>query len=78
MVSVLCSMIFHFLDSRVDGWLLTDSYVHTVFLSMLYVLMTIVGPHMMKDHPPVNIRVPMLVYNLLMVILSYYMFHEVC
>ncbi|XP_065912225.1 very long chain fatty acid elongase 4-like [Dysidea avara] len=63
-------------DNRVDGWLLTDSYVHTVLLSMMYVIMTIVGPYVMKDRPPVNIRVTMLVYNFVMIILSYYMFHE--
>ena len=45
---------------------------------MMYVIMTIVGPYVMKDRPPVNIRVTMLVYNFVMIILSYYMFHEVC
>jgi len=64
-------------DNRVDGWLLTDSYIHTVLLSMVYVVMTIVGPYVMKDRPPVNIRVTMLVYNFVMVIFSYYIFHEV-
>jgi len=66
-----------FSDNRVDGWLLADSYVHTVLLSMVYVVVTIVGPYVMKDRPPVNIRVVMLVYNFAMVIFSYYMFHEV-
>ena len=70
--SYICST-----DKRVDGWLLADSYVHTIMLSMAYVLVVIVGPHLMRNRPPINVRIPMLVYNFVMVIWSYYMFHEV-
>ena len=66
-----------FTDKRVEGWLLTDSYVHTVCLSLAYVVLSVVGPHVMKHRPPVNVRMTMLVYNFAMVIWSYYMFHEV-
>ena len=50
----------------------------TLTMVGLYLSFVLVGPHIMKNRNPVNVRIPMMVYNFLMIFLSYYLFHEVC
>ena len=55
-----------------------SSPVPTVTMVAFYLLFVIVGPHIMKHRDPVNVKIPMMIYNFLMILLSYYLFHEVC
>ncbi|XP_065893144.1 very long chain fatty acid elongase 7-like isoform X2 [Dysidea avara] len=63
-------------DPRLDSFPLMSSPVPTAILIGLYLLFVLVGPRIMKNRQPVNVKIPMMIYNLSMVILSYYLFHE--
>ena len=64
-------------DPRVENWLLMSSPLPTAVLVTLYLLFVFIGPRIMRNRQPLNVKIPMLTYNLFMVGLSYYMFHEV-
>ena len=74
---IMSDSYFPSLDPRLDGWPLMSSPVPTIVMAALYLLFVLIGPQVMKHREPLNVKVPMLIYNLLMVIASYYMFHEV-
>ena len=65
------------LDARLDDWPLMSSPLPTITLVALYLLFVLVGPQVMKHRQPLNVKVPMMIYNFCMVLFSYYMFHEV-
>ena len=69
--------IINSLDARLDDWPLTSSPVPTFVMLGLYLLFVLIGPQVMKHRKPLDLKIPMMIYNLFMVILSYYMFHEV-
>ena len=64
-------------DRRLDGYPLMSSPTPTAVLVGLYLLFVMIGPRIMKHRQPVNVKIPMMIYNIFLVILSYYMFHEV-
>jgi len=53
------------------------SYAPTLCMVGAYLVVVIVGPRIMANRKPVNVRLPMLAYNLALVFLSLYMFYEV-
>ena len=65
------------IDPRVESWLMMQSYVPTLCVVGIYLMVVITGPRIMADRKPVNVRLPMLIYNLGLVILSVYMFYQV-
>lgn len=64
-------------DRRVQGWLLLDNYPPTFALTVLYLAIVWIGPKYMKHRQPYSCRGPMLLYNLGLTLLSFYMFYEV-
>ena len=54
-----------------------SSPLPTITLVALYLLFVLVGPQIMKHRQPLNVKVPMMIYNFFMVLFSYYLFHEV-
>uniref|UniRef100_A0A8C7QKA3 Elongation of very long chain fatty acids protein n=1 Tax=Oncorhynchus mykiss TaxID=8022 RepID=A0A8C7QKA3_ONCMY len=62
--------------SRVQGWLLLDNYPPTFALTVMYLLIVWMGPKYMRHRQPVSCRGLLLVYNLGLTILSFYMFYE--
>ena len=54
-----------------------SSPVPTLTMVGFYLLFVAVGPQIMKNRQPINVKIPMMIYNLFMVLLSYYLFHEV-
>ena len=67
----------HFADPRVENWLMMQSYVPTLCVVGVYLIVATVGPRIMANRKPINVQLPMQIYNLCLVLLSVYMFHEV-
>lgn len=64
-------------DKRTDPWLLVYSPVPVAFIFLLYLGVVWLGPRLMRNRQPVDLKVVLIVYNFAMVGLSAYMFHEV-
>ena len=54
-----------------------QSYVPTLCVVGIYLMIVVTGPRIMADRKPVNVQLPMLIYNLGLVLLSVYMFYQV-
>ncbi|KAG7229851.1 hypothetical protein CRUP_006518, partial [Coryphaenoides rupestris] len=61
---------------RVQGWLLLDNYPPTLVLTLAYLLIVWLGPRYMRARQPVSCRRLLVVYNLVLTLLSFYMFYE--
>jgi len=58
-------------DQRVNDWPLMSSPLPTIGICLTYILIVKkIGPYFMKDRQPYDIRIPMIIYNFLMVIIS--------
>uniref|UniRef100_A0A673B718 Elongation of very long chain fatty acids protein n=1 Tax=Sphaeramia orbicularis TaxID=375764 RepID=A0A673B718_9TELE len=64
-------------DQRVRGWLLLDNYPPTFALTVMYLLIVWMGPKYMKHRQPYSCRGLLVLYNLGLTLLSFYMFYEV-
>lgn len=69
--------VFPLLDARVRGWFLLDSYLPTFFLTGAYLLCIWLGNKFMKNRPPFSLRPHLIMYNLGITLLSFYMLIEV-
>ncbi|XP_033103813.1 elongation of very long chain fatty acids protein 4-like, partial [Anneissia japonica] len=63
-------------DPRVSGWLLMDSPIPTIIITLLYLLMVWWGPKIMKSHEPLEMKRIMMAYNFGCVFLSFYIVKE--
>nr|ANN11902.1 polyunsaturated fatty acid elongase Elovl5 [Siganus guttatus] len=63
-------------DQRLQGWLLLDNYPPTFALTVVYLLIVWLGPKYMKNRPAYSCRGLMVIYNLGLTLLSFYMFYE--
>ncbi|NWI62947.1 ELOV2 protein, partial [Todus mexicanus] len=72
----LSDLNFFFPDTRVRGWFLLDSYLPTFFLTGAYLLCIWLGNKFMKNRPPFSLRAHLIVYNLGITLLSFYMLVE--
>ncbi|KAG7262499.1 hypothetical protein CRUP_035425 [Coryphaenoides rupestris] len=63
-------------NQRVQGWLLLDNYPPTLVLTLAYLLIVWLGPRYMRARQPVSCRRLLVVYNLVLTLLSFYMFYE--
>ncbi|XP_023122854.1 elongation of very long chain fatty acids protein 5 isoform X3 [Amphiprion ocellaris] len=63
-------------DQRVRGWLLLDNYPPTFALTVMYLLIVWMGPKYMKHRQPYSCRGLLVLYNLGLTLLSFYMFYE--
>ena len=66
-----------FPDPRVDDWLLMRTPFPTAILFFLYLIVVWIGPAFMRDKRPFQIKWLLVIYNLGLVGLSFYMFYEV-
>ncbi|XP_012937927.2 elongation of very long chain fatty acids protein 2 [Aplysia californica] len=65
-------------DPRTRNWLLISDSPYPVWvLTVIYVAMVMLGPHIMKNRKPFNLQWFLVVYNLGLVGLSVYMFVEI-
>ncbi|RXN34560.1 adenine DNA glycosylase-like protein [Labeo rohita] len=65
-----------FADKRTDPWLLVYSPVPVICIFLCYLVIIWIGPKLMKNKEPVDLKAVLIVYNFAMVGLSIYMFHE--
>lgn len=66
-------------DPRVNNWPMMSSPFPTIFISLFYAyFVKVLGPKLMENRKPFNLRKIMLFYNLFQVILSTWLFYEVC
>ena len=72
-----CMTCLCFIDPRVENWFMMQSYVPTLCVVGIYLIIATTGPWIMSNRKPVNVQLPMLIYNLCLVLLSVYMFYEV-
>ncbi|XP_038156372.1 ELOVL fatty acid elongase 8a [Cyprinodon tularosa] len=63
-------------DKRTDNWLLVYSPVPITCIFLCYLIIIWVGPKLMANRQPVNLKPVLIVYNFAMVCLSVYMFYE--
>lgn len=70
--------MFCVVDPRVADWLFMQSPLPTLFLTALYILIVIIGPKWMEKREAFSLKNVLVVYNFALVILSTYMFYEVC
>ncbi|XP_053105466.1 elongation of very long chain fatty acids protein 2 isoform X1 [Hemicordylus capensis] len=63
-------------DPRVRGWFMLDSYLPTLSLTVAYLLFIWLGTTFMKNRPALSLRGLLIVYNLGVTILSFYMLIE--
>uniref|UniRef100_A0A3Q2Y5K8 Elongation of very long chain fatty acids protein n=1 Tax=Hippocampus comes TaxID=109280 RepID=A0A3Q2Y5K8_HIPCM len=71
-VLVLCIVA----DKRTDPWPLIYSPIPVTIIVWMYLGLVWAGPRLMRNREPVDLRVVLILYNLAMVGLSAYMFHE--
>uniref|UniRef100_A0A4W5NJQ9 Elongation of very long chain fatty acids protein 2 n=1 Tax=Hucho hucho TaxID=62062 RepID=A0A4W5NJQ9_9TELE len=68
--------VFGARDSRVQGWLLLDSYLPTLSFTIVYLLIVYLGPKYMRNRPSYSLKGVLLVYNFSVTMLSLYMLVE--
>ncbi|XP_034240497.1 elongation of very long chain fatty acids protein 4-like [Thrips palmi] len=57
-------------DKRTRGWLMVDSPLPTLAYTVLYLIMVMVGPKLMKNRKPFDLKKVMIAYNLSMCVLN--------
>jgi len=68
---------FIFSDKRVKDWFLMSSPLPTLTMCLSYAfIVKVLGPRLMRDRKPFQLRKTLIVYNLLQVIFSTWIFYE--
>ena len=66
-------------DPRVEDWPFMGSPLPTLELCLIYILIVkILGPAFMRDRPAFKLRRTLLIYNFAQIVLSCYIFYQVC
>lgn len=74
---LLSKHMFYFSDPRVKNWFLMSSPIPTLVMCTLYVLtVKKVGPWLMRDRKPFELRKILIVYNFFQVLFSTWIFYE--
>jgi elongation of very long chain fatty acids protein 4 len=72
-----CVYISFLLDPRVEKWPLMESPLPVLGICFLYLLLVYLGPKLVKNLQPLNLKITLVAYNFIVVGLSVYMFVEV-
>ncbi|XP_050735194.1 elongation of very long chain fatty acids protein 4-like isoform X2 [Eriocheir sinensis] len=59
-------------DDRVKGWPLMSSPLPTLGITAAYLIMVKLGPRLMAQRPPFQLKIPLIVYNLAIMLLNLY------
>ena len=65
-------------DPRVADWFMMQSPIPTIILVILYLVIVYIGPKLMKNREPFDLKPILIVYNSSLVALSAYIVFEVC
>eukprot|EP00028_Trichosphaerium_sp_Am-I-7-wt_P007283 CAMPEP_0168526218 /NCGR_PEP_ID=MMETSP0405-20121227/11831_1 /TAXON_ID=498012 /ORGANISM="Trichosphaerium sp, Strain Am-I-7 wt" /LENGTH=161 /DNA_ID=CAMNT_0008549007 /DNA_START=8 /DNA_END=490 /DNA_ORIENTATION=- len=60
-------------DDRVKDWPLMSSPWYTIYLSIAYVIIVMLGTWIMKNRKPFELRIPLIIHNAILVFVSGYM-----
>lgn len=67
------------LDPRTGNWLLMASpFPQTIIIASYVYFVTSLGPRLMENRKPFDLKRPMIIYNFSIVVFSLYMIYEVC
>lgn len=66
----------HLGDSRTKGWLFVDSPVPTLTLTCAYLVVVWIGPKLMINRKPFEVRPFLIAYNLALAMLNFYLAFE--
>ena len=73
------NQLWNIRDRRVDDWFMMSSIWPTVTLCVFYLYFSIaLGPWLMKNREPFQIKTLIQLYNVFVTLLSAYMFYEIC
>ena len=76
--SVLICVVYVIIsDPRVEDWFMMSSPLPSVLICVAYVIIVKMGPTIMANQKPMDVKNIMIVYNIAMVVLSGYCFIEV-
>ncbi|XP_026472004.1 elongation of very long chain fatty acids protein AAEL008004-like [Ctenocephalides felis] len=65
-------------DQRVNGWPMMSSPFPTLFICLSYAyFVKVIGPKLMENRKPFQLKYTLIVYNLFQVIFSCWLFYEV-
>lgn len=74
----LINWTFVLLDPRVNDWFLMSSPFPTLFICLTYAYcVKVLGPKLMENRKPFDLKYVLIVYNLAQVIFSTWLFYEV-
>ncbi|XP_026475167.1 elongation of very long chain fatty acids protein AAEL008004 [Ctenocephalides felis] len=66
-------------DQRVNGWPMMSSPFPTLFICLSYAyFVKVIGPKLMENRKPFQLKYTLIVYNLFQVIFSCWLFYESC
>lgn len=78
LLDVALKLPFFFADTRTTNWLLMSSPFPTLFICLTYVFtVKVLGPKLMENRKPFQLRNSLIVYNFFQVIFSTWLFYEV-
>jgi len=64
-------------DPRVDGWFLMSSPFYTLAICASYIyFVKSLGPKLMRDRKPFELRTPIIIYNIVQVVFSIYLVYK--
>lgn len=63
-------------DKRVENWLLMATPIPVTMFFLAYIATVLIGPRLMAERKPFNIKILLFPYNVALVVLSVYMFTE--
>lgn len=69
--------VFVFTDPRVKDWFLMNSYSPTLLLTAAYLILVWIGPKIMRNREPLQLKYTLFVYNMALVALNFHIFYEV-
>lgn len=65
-----------FSDPRTAGWLFVDSPTPTIIITLAYLIIVWIGPKLMRDRKPFDVKYLMIFYNFALVLLNLYISSE--
>lgn len=70
--------LFIFADPRVNSWAMMSSPIPTLVICLSYAYFSkVIGPRIMENRKPFNLRKILVVYNLIQTLFSMWIFYEV-
>lgn len=72
------AIFYFFLDPRVEDWpLMSSPFPQTMIILSYIYFVTTLGPRLMENRKPFDLKRPMIIYNFSIVAFSLYMIYEV-